>query len=41
MHSTPQARLKAAWRFEQQHLHTLKDFDFQHGSLVLMHNTQI
>jgi hypothetical protein len=36
-----QARLKAARRFEQQHLCTLKDFDFQHGSLVLMHNTQI
>jgi hypothetical protein len=36
-----QARLKAAQRFEQQHLRTLKDFDFQHGSLVLMHNTQI
>jgi hypothetical protein len=30
-----QARLKAAWRFEQDH------FDFQRGSLVLMHNTQI
>jgi hypothetical protein len=36
-----QARLKAAQRFEQEHLCTLKDFDFQHGSLVLMHNTQI
>jgi hypothetical protein len=36
-----QARLKAARRFEQQHLHTLKDFDFQRGSLVLMCNTQI
>jgi hypothetical protein len=36
-----QARLKAAHRFEQQHLRTLKDFNFQHGSLVLMHNTQI
>jgi hypothetical protein len=36
-----QARLKAARRFEQDHLHTLKDFDFQRGSLVLMRNTQI
>jgi hypothetical protein len=36
-----QAWLKAAHRFEQQHLRTLKDFDFQHGSLVLMRNTQI
>jgi hypothetical protein len=36
-----QARLKAARRFEEQHLHTLKDFDFPRGSLVLMHNTQI
>jgi hypothetical protein len=36
-----QARLKAVRRFEQQHLRTLKDFDFQHGSLVLMCNTQI
>jgi hypothetical protein len=36
-----QARLKAARRFEQDHFHTLKDFDFQRGSLVLMRNTQI
>jgi hypothetical protein len=36
-----QARLKAARRFEQDHLRTLKDFDFQHSSLVLMRNTQI
>jgi hypothetical protein len=36
-----QAQLKAARRFEQQHLRTLKDFDFQHGSLVLLRNTQI
>jgi hypothetical protein len=36
-----QAWLKAACWFEQQHLCTLKDFDFQCGSLVLMHNTQI
>jgi hypothetical protein len=36
-----QARLKAARRFEEQHLHTLKDFNFPRGSLVLMRNTQI
>jgi hypothetical protein len=36
-----QAQLKAARRFEQDHLRTLKDFDFQRGSLVLMRNTQI
>jgi hypothetical protein len=36
-----QAWLKAAHWFKQQHLHTLKDFDFQRGSLVLMRNTQI
>jgi hypothetical protein len=36
-----QAQLKVAHQFEQQHLCTLKDFDFQHGSLILMHNSQI
>jgi hypothetical protein len=36
-----QARLEAARRFEQEHLRTLKDFDFQRSSLVLMRNTQI
>jgi hypothetical protein len=36
-----QAQLKVACRFKQQHLHTLKDFDFQHSSLILMYNTQI
>jgi hypothetical protein len=36
-----QAQLKAAQWFEQQHLHTLKYFDFQRSRLVLMHNTQI
>jgi hypothetical protein len=36
-----QARLKAAQWVEQQHLRTLKDFNFQCGSLVLMRNTQI
>jgi hypothetical protein len=36
-----QAQLKAAQWFEQQHLHTLKDFDFQRNSLELMRNTQI
>jgi hypothetical protein len=36
-----QAQLKVARWFEQQHLHSLKDFDFQCGSLVFMCNTQI
>jgi hypothetical protein len=36
-----QAWLKAARQFKQQHLRTLKYFDFQCGSLVLMRNTQI
>jgi hypothetical protein len=36
-----QARLKAARRFEQDHLRTLKDFNFQCSSLVLMCDTQI
>jgi hypothetical protein len=36
-----QARLKAARWFEEHHLRTLKDFDFQRGSLILMCNTQI
>jgi hypothetical protein len=36
-----QAQLKAVRWFKQQHLRTPKDFDFQCGSLVLMHNTQI
>jgi hypothetical protein len=36
-----QARLKAARRFKQKHLHTLKDFNFDQGRLVLMRNTQI
>jgi hypothetical protein len=36
-----QAQLKAACWFEQQHLRTLKDFNFQRGSLVLMCNTLI
>jgi hypothetical protein len=34
-------RLSAAHWFEQQHLCTLKDFNFQCGSLVLIRNTQI
>jgi hypothetical protein len=36
-----QARLKVACQFEQQHLCTLKDLNFQRSSLVLMRNTQI
>jgi hypothetical protein len=36
-----QARLKAARQFEQKYLHTLKNFNFNQGRLVLMRNTQI
>ncbi|ETW85293.1 hypothetical protein HETIRDRAFT_308540 [Heterobasidion irregulare TC 32-1] len=35
------ARVQAAIRFEQQHLATLRDFNFHRGSLVLMRNTAI
>jgi hypothetical protein len=35
------ARLKAAVRFEQEHSHTIKDYDFKLGDLVLVRNTAI
>ena len=35
------ARLKAAVRFEQEHTHTMRDFDFKLGDLVLVRNTAI
>ena len=35
------ARIKAAIRFEQEHAHKLKDFDFKLGDLVLVRNTAI
>lgn len=35
------SRVKAALRFEREHAHTIRDFDFQPGSLVLMRNTAI
>jgi hypothetical protein len=35
------ARLKAAVRFEQEHAHTIKTFDFKLGDLVLIRNTAI
>lgn len=35
------ARRKAALRFESDHAHSIKDFDFQYGSLVLMCNTAV
>ena len=35
------ARLKAAARFETEHSHTIRDFDFQLGDLVLIRNTAI
>ena len=35
------ARIRAARRFEEKHTHTIHDFDFQRGALVLMRNTAI
>lgn len=35
------ARNKAARRFELEHMHTIIDYDFQQGDLVLMRNTAI
>src|SRR6202453_2333947 len=35
------ARLKAVSCFEKEHGHTIHDFDFQKGNLVLIRNTQI
>ena len=35
------ARLKAAVRFKKEHAHTMKDFDFKLGDLVLVRNTAI
>ena len=35
------ARLKAALQFEQDHAHTIQDFDFKLGDLVLVRNTAI
>src|SRR5271154_3450515 len=36
-----QARVQAVIRFEKEHAHTIKDFDFKLGSLVLVRNTAI
>lgn len=36
-----EARNQAARRFEEEHQHTIHDFDFQRGRLVLVRNTQI
>src|SRR5271156_6402717 len=36
-----EARIQAATRFEKEHSHTLKEFDFKPGDLVLIHNTAI
>jgi hypothetical protein len=36
-----EARLQAAVRFEKEHAHTLKDFNFKLGDLVLVRNTAI
>src|SRR5271155_1504061 len=35
------ARLRAAVRFEKEHAHTIRDFDFKLGDLVLVRNTAI
>ena len=35
------ARLKAAIKFEKDHSHTIRDFDFKTGDLVLIRNTAI
>ena len=35
------ARVQAAVRFEKEHAHTIKDFDFKLGDLVLARNTAI
>ena len=35
------ARIQAAVRFEKEHAHTIKDFDFKLGDLVLVRNTAI
>lgn len=36
-----EARRKAALRFEKEHAHTLRDYDFKLGDLVLVRNTAI
>jgi hypothetical protein len=36
-----EARRRAAIKFEQDHTHTIKDFNFKLGDLVLMRNTAI
>ena len=35
------ARVKAAIRFEQEHTHTIRNYDFKLGDLVLIRNTAI
>src|ERR1700678_3984943 len=35
------ARLKAAVRFEKEHSHTIQDYNFKLGDLVLIRNTAI
>jgi hypothetical protein len=35
------ARVQAAIRFEKEHAHTIKNFDFKLGDLVLVRNTAI
>lgn len=35
------ARIRGARRFEEKHAHTIHDFDFDRGSVVLVRNTAI
>ena len=35
------ARVQAAVRFEREHSVTIRDFNFQHGDLILVRNTAI
>ncbi|CAK5264809.1 unnamed protein product, partial [Mycena citricolor] len=36
-----EARIQEAIRFEREHAHTIRNYDFQRGDLVLMRNTAI
>ncbi|KZT20071.1 hypothetical protein NEOLEDRAFT_1076409 [Neolentinus lepideus HHB14362 ss-1] len=40
-HRVLQHRVEAARCFEKEHMHTIRDFDFKRGDLVLIRNTAI
>ncbi|KZT25354.1 hypothetical protein NEOLEDRAFT_1203446 [Neolentinus lepideus HHB14362 ss-1] len=40
-HHVLQHHIEAARHFEKEHMHTIRDFDFKRGDLVLMRNTAI